>query len=294
MTNDDLVSIGMPVYNGEKYLESSIRANLAQTYDNFELIISDNASQDKTESICRDYAQMDERIRYVRNDANIGAAQNYNKLFDLAEGPFFRWSNADDLVRPQLLERTLEVLKAHPDVVIAYGRTQLIDADGGALGEYDDNLDIRDDSASRRFHEFYKRVRLTNVIYGLMRASAVARTQIMGDGKLPAGDISFMSAMILQGKFAGIPEVLFERRMHESAFSANPDPDMELAFWSGGHDSHVTLPHWREEVANIGAIWRAPEPVNEKLKLLSYQSRRFYWRRRFLARDVVRLFRNSR
>ena len=88
----------MPVFNGERYLESAIRSNLNQSYGNLELIISDNASTDRTEAICRDLAASDARIKVHRNDRNIGAAANYNKLFQLASGEFFRWSNADDLM----------------------------------------------------------------------------------------------------------------------------------------------------------------------------------------------------
>jgi glycosyltransferase involved in cell wall biosynthesis len=285
---DQLISIGMPVYNGEQYLERSIRANLAQTYTDFELIISDNASTDRTESICRAFASADSRIRYIRNQENIGAAENYNQLFRVAKGDFFRWTNADDLVHPELLEKTLAVLRSRPDVVIAYGKTEIIDGDGKSMGMYDDNLDIQFDSAAQRYRQFYKRVRLTNAIYGLMRSSAVAKTKKMGNGKLPAGDISFMAAMILLGKFVEIPQQLFQRRMHDRAFSSNPDPQDELAFWTGG-GGELLFPHWRAELANISAIFAAGLPLNQVSPLLGYSLRRLFWQRRALARDIVAL-----
>src|SRR5687767_12231980 len=164
-----LVSIGMPVFNGERYLESAIRSNLDQSYGNLELIVSDNASADRTELICRDLAASDSRIRFHRNERNIGAAANYNKVFELARGEFFRWSNADDLLDPELVTQTLPVLQSTPDAVIAYGRTGLIDENGVALGEHDDNLDIREDRPADRYMSFHNRVTLTNIIYGLMR-----------------------------------------------------------------------------------------------------------------------------
>lgn len=288
-SQDDLVSIGMPVFNGEQFIEDAINANLAQTHEEFELIISDNASTDGTESICREFEAIDERIRYVRNPTNIGAAENYNRLVSYGRGSYFRWSNADDLVDPKLLERTLAILRKRPDAVLAYGKTCLIDADGRSLGEYEDNLDIQSDKASIRYATFFKRIRLTNVIYGLMRMSAVRRTKLMGSGKLPAGDISFMAAMILHGKFVEVPEVLFFRRMHEGAFSANPDAEDELEFWSGTGGG-VRMPYWRSELANIGAILSARLPISEYGPLLTYSIRRLVWQRKYLTRDIAGLF----
>ena len=87
MTADrPLVSIGMPVYNGERYLEKSLVALLDQDYGNFELIISDNASTDRTPEICRAFVAKDGRVSYSRNDTNIGAVKNFNRAFELSSG----------------------------------------------------------------------------------------------------------------------------------------------------------------------------------------------------------------
>ena len=286
------ITTGMAVFNGERYLENAIRANLDQTMPDFELVISDNASTDGTQAICREYAGKDSRIRYYRNARNIGAARNFNKVFELSRGEFFRWSNADDLVEPQLLERTSAVMRSRPDVVIAYGKTQLIDSDDAPIEIYDDNLDIQQESTVDRYRDFFRRVGLTNIIYGLMRSSAVKRTRLMGNGKLPAGDINFMAAMILQGKFVELPGVLFHRRVHEQAFSANPDPEAEASFWRGSGNM-AKLPHWRSELANVGAVVRAPISLHEKLSLLGYSARRMSWHRDKLIADTVDVFRGA-
>jgi glycosyltransferase involved in cell wall biosynthesis len=86
------LSIGMPVFNGEKYLKEALDSILAQTYSDFELLISDNASTDRTEQICREYAAKDRRIRYYRNEKNIGAPKNFNRVFELSSGKYFRWA----------------------------------------------------------------------------------------------------------------------------------------------------------------------------------------------------------
>ena len=84
MNRIPVISVGMPVYNGEQYLESAIRAVLDQTCEDLELIISDNASTDRTAQICNDFAARDSRVRFSRNPDNIGAARNYNRVFELA------------------------------------------------------------------------------------------------------------------------------------------------------------------------------------------------------------------
>jgi glycosyltransferase involved in cell wall biosynthesis len=287
--SQELVSIGMPVYNGERYLEAAIRSNLEQTYPHFELIISDNASTDGTEEICREFAAIDSRIRYSRNLQNIGAARNYNRLFELSRGEYFRWANADDLAAPDLIERTLPVLQSRPDVVIAYGRTSLIDAEGQQIRDYDDRMDLQYERASQRYEEYFRRVGLTNIIYGLMRREAMQKTDLMGNGKIPIADARFMEAMVLLGKFVEVPQVLFYRRMHDRAFSANPEPEKILQFWKASK-SPVKFPHWRVHLAGMKAIARAPLSVTEKGALLRFSIRRMVWDRNNLANDIVALF----
>lgn len=281
----DLVSIGMPVYNGEAYLAEAIKSNLEQTHENLELIIADNASTDNTESICREYQARDNRIRYTRNAVNIGAAGNYNRLFELSNGNFFRWANADDVADPTLVEKLLPTLQQRDDVAIAFGRTQLIDANGKPLEEVEDDNEIDDDRPSSRYQRFYLRLGLTNIIYGLMRSSAMANTTLMGDGKLPAGDISFLASMILQGKFVGSPETLFYRRIHDAAFSSNPDPVAEAQFWQASGKA-ARLQNWRAFLADFRMIIRASLPFSERSRTMQYWAQRMFWERRLLLNDL--------
>ena len=91
------VSIGLPVYNGQEFLEETLHSILNQTFNDFELIICDNASTDRTAEICRSFAKRDRRIRYYRNEINLGAAKNFNGVFFLARGEYLKWSDNDDL-----------------------------------------------------------------------------------------------------------------------------------------------------------------------------------------------------
>jgi glycosyltransferase involved in cell wall biosynthesis len=286
------ISIGMPVYNGELYLEAAIRSNLEQTFGDFELIISDNASTDATGTICRDLAATDKRIRYVRNDRNLGAASNYNKVFELARGEYFRWSNADDVAERHLLARTLEVLRSRPDAVIAYGLTHLIDADGRSLGPHRDNLDLQHERPSERYRAFYGQGNMTNIIYGLMRARAMRLTALMGAGSFPSADVQFTASMALLGKFVEIPEVLFYRRLHKGAMSVSVDQLQYRTFWAAS-DTLFLLPTWRYEIAGLKAIVCMPLSLSEKVRLLSFSAKRLLWRRKDLALDLIGLLRQG-
>ena len=112
------LSIGLPVYNGEKYLAESLNALLGQSYEDFELIISDNASTDSTADICRQYAKQDARIRYIRQGHNIGLAPNHNFVFRESRGALFKWAASDDLYGRDLMQRCVTALDEHPDVVL--------------------------------------------------------------------------------------------------------------------------------------------------------------------------------
>ncbi|HWM05002.1 MAG TPA: glycosyltransferase family 2 protein, partial [Actinophytocola sp.] len=124
------LSIGLPVYNGEEYLAESLDALLGQSYEDFELIITDNASIDGTEAICRRYVWQDSRVRYERLPKNIGAANNHNYVFSLTRGELFKWASHDDLYGRDLLRRCVDALDAHPEMILAHAWSAFIDGDG--------------------------------------------------------------------------------------------------------------------------------------------------------------------
>src|SRR5262245_56581544 len=115
-----LVGIGLPVYNGERFLRQTLDSILAQTFKEFELIISDNSSTDKTEEICLEYSRRDARIRYIRQEINLGASRNYNLVFEMTAGKYFRWAAADDLFSADSLEICVATLEKYPEAVLCY------------------------------------------------------------------------------------------------------------------------------------------------------------------------------
>jgi glycosyltransferase involved in cell wall biosynthesis len=131
--NRPLVSIGMPVFNGFPFLPQALESLLAQDYPNFELVISDNGSADQTGAYCQDLARRDPRIRYVRNDTNIGPMANFRQAVNLAKGEFFMWGADDDLWSKQYVSTLVKRLEEHPEAVLATPSFQPIRDDGSLL-----------------------------------------------------------------------------------------------------------------------------------------------------------------
>lgn len=130
LNSQPLVSIGMPVYNGAKYIRQALDSLLAQTYGNCEVHISDNASTDDTEQICRSYLAREDRVRYHRNPRNIGGEKNWLRVLELASGEYFMWAAHDDYWSPNYAETLLECLRASPGAILAAGKTLYVDAEG--------------------------------------------------------------------------------------------------------------------------------------------------------------------
>jgi glycosyltransferase involved in cell wall biosynthesis len=284
------VSIGVPVYNGERYIAETLDSLLAQTFGDFELIICDNASIDRTEQICRAYAGRDARIRYVRNPSNLGAAGNYKRAFNLSSGEYFRWANADDLFAAEGLARCVEVLDRQPSVVLAYPRTKLIDEQGHVISEYADDLHIQSSRASERFTQVLERLGYVNVIYGLMRADALRRTGLLRG--FPQGDIPLVAELALYGTFYEIPEVLFFRRFHPEALSSRQgDVAATQEFYDPSTKGRIVMTQWRLLGSHARSVMRAPLGLVEKARLGRFLARVAVWRRRTLAREVVEAIR---
>ena len=239
MSNDKLrVSIGMPVYNGENFIKEAIDSILAQTFEEFELIISDNASTDGTEEICREYADKEQRIRYYRNEQNIGAAPNYNHLVELARGKYFKWAAHDDICDHKYLEKCVKILDGDRSIVLCHTKTLFIDGDGQKLifdpardrffngegrsfrkPESPQNLDSG--KPYERYEEIILKIRWCFQIFGLIRLDELKKTSLI---KLHnGGDKVLLTELSLKGRFAEIPEPLFFRRCHSKQFSASFD-----------------------------------------------------------------------
>jgi len=205
------VSIGLTVYNSERYLVQGLESLLVQQFGDFELIISDNASTDGTEAICLRYAAKDDRIRYVRNRVNVGIAGNFNQSFRLSSGEFFKWAAYDDICGPGFVGRCVEVLDRDPEVVLVHPRVAMIDEDGHITRKIDPGPNLTSADAAVRFSTVMQSS-WGGPLFGVIRSSVLARTGLMRSN--PACDHLLLAELCLHGKFMEVPEYDFFNRDH--------------------------------------------------------------------------------
>lgn len=264
------VSIGLAVYNGEAYLAQAIESILAQTFTDYELIISDNASTDRTAEICQHYAVRDARIRYHRNARNIGGANNENLTFSLARGQYFRWAAHDDICAPELLAECVAVLDAHPEVVLCTPVIVKIDAQGNPIGRLDrqkataaaPHLRLRDMASMDHWCE---------ESYGLMRAAVLQQTGLQLN--YTDSDRTLLAQLSLYGRFYYIPKELFYKRVH-AAMSTGIYPKWRdrMAWFNPNFklDENLTCPHWLQFLHYLAIVRCAPLTPAERLRCYQY------------------------
>jgi glycosyltransferase involved in cell wall biosynthesis len=234
------VSVALPVYNGEKFISDAIRSILAQDYKNFELIICDNASTDGTEKICRDFAALDSRVRYIRNERNLGACPNYNLGFERSSGKYFKWCACDDRISENFLGACVAALEQNEDAVLAYGTTQSIDQDGRLIPLVGDMMSPQQpsDSPPLRFKKSLNG-RTTNFeIFGLYRREALKNSTL--HRSYYGSDKTLMTELTLLGKFILVPGIVFYNREH---------PDRSINIWdkkvlAGWMDTRALSKHY--------------------------------------------------
>ncbi|MEW6582697.1 MAG: glycosyltransferase family A protein [Actinomycetota bacterium] len=214
------LTVGLPLYNGERYLESAAEAILSQTFEDFELLIADNASTDASAEICRGLAARDPRVRYIRHPENIGAALNHNVVVAEARGDLFRWAAHDDLLEPTCLARCVETLDEWgPDTVVAFPRTRMIDADGAHTSDWAEQGSVDQDTPDGRLRALLENptghLRVCSPTYGVVRTRQMRETRLMQ--LFDSSDVVFLVELALRGKFAEVPEYLYLRRIHPGA-----------------------------------------------------------------------------
>ncbi len=251
------VSIGLPVFNGEKYLAETLDSLLAQTYSDFELIISDNASTDGTQEICQAYAAEDGRIRYVRNETNLGASKNFNRVFELASGEYFKWAAHDDLCAPEYLERCIEVLDRDASVILCHSETMPIDEHGALLPDLDARLNVGSPKPHERFLRCLCVPHGQCALLGVIRADALGRTRLVG--RYAAADRVLLGELALFGRFYEVPEYLFFYRIHpQQSWRRYATRQSREAWFDPTRAGKITFPHWRLFREHLISIGRAP------------------------------------
>ncbi len=211
------VTIGLPVYNGAQYLRAAIDSLLSQSFEDFELVICDNASTDSTAQICKEYAAIDKRVRYERQPRNLGAASNYNRTFELGRGEFFKWAAHDDLCRPDFIRRCVQEFDSDHtgDLVLVHPRALLIDDRGDPIRLDTDDVALLDEDPVRRFGHVMRHVSAANAVFGVFPRRVLERTALIAPHE--ASDWTLLAELALHGRFRCVDEVLFERRIHDGA-----------------------------------------------------------------------------
>lgn len=305
------VSIGLPVYNGARYLRGAIESILSQTFADFELIICDNASTDQTQAICTAFAARDRRVRYHRNPENIGAAGNFNLAFRLARGQYFKWAAHDDTCAPDYLARCVEALDADPAAVVAHTHAVVVDGNGcevpvrentggddeeidehpefGADGEplyqrkhlYDPDRTLDASDAAVRLREILTRTKWCFEIFGLMRVDALRRTPL--HLSFYGSDKVLLASMALQGPFRQLPEKSFFRR-HHSGQSSSKNPKAQAVWMStrGGRTQYVP-PQMRCLQWYVKLVARSGLPLRDRLRCLKATGQWAVWLLRLIV-----------
>jgi glycosyltransferase involved in cell wall biosynthesis len=202
------VTIGLPVYNGSETLTRAFDQMLAQSYRNFRLIVSDNASTDDTQRICERYAKLDERIVYQRRQTGVSASENFRGLVMEATTPYFMWISHDDIWHSEFIAKCIERLKSRPEVVCVVPRSNHIYADGTI--RLDHGTAPLQGSPARRLSQCLGNLDGNHRFYGLFRTDSLQRS--FSSGKwFSAYDWLVVALSTLEGEHDEVPEVLFEK-----------------------------------------------------------------------------------
>ena len=228
-----MLTIGLPVFNGEPFVTEAIDSLLAQTHRDFLLVIADNCSTDGTQEIAVDYERRDPRVTYLRRDENIGAPANYNALAVDATTPFFKWAAADDIHAPTFLERCLTILEEDTSAIGAYTRAVRINERSEVIGSETYRLRTDSPEAHVRFRGITAKPHSCFSIFGVYRTDVLQNTRLIRERG--AGDRILLAELALRGRTVEHPAYLLSRRVHEDSFSSGSktghnDP---VRFWTG-------------------------------------------------------------
>ena len=256
-TGSPRLSIGLPVYNGEAFLDRAIETLLNQTYRDFELVICDNASTDRTGEICRRFAALDARVRYHCNDRNLGAMGNFRRVFELSRSELFKWAAHDDEHEPEFLARCVAALDADPTVVLVYTQFLAIDENEETLAVRSTGLDTSSCRVARRFGELVRRDYPCVACFGVVRAEVLRRTSLLAS--YADSDRVLLAELGLEGRMLELPEPLFKRREHRNrSVWQFRSRQTRNAWFDPSKAGRPSFPYMKQFKGYMNAIGRAP------------------------------------
>jgi glycosyltransferase involved in cell wall biosynthesis len=280
------VTIGVPVYNGANYLERALSSLADQTYADIRVLVSDNASSDATEEIARSFAASDHRFEYWRNETNIGAVPNYDKVFYAATTPYFKWAAHDDWLEPRFIEACVDALDANPSAALAYTGARQVDENDVETQAEIAHTDVTNPDPIVRFREVIRNERLNLPIFGLIRREVLGRTHLQGSYHASARVL--LGELALFGPFIRVPEILFVHRNHPQGSLRSHGGAHDVRKW---YDTSSTakgyLPRWMYMKGLSDAAEIAPLSVPQKLAVKREALRWGVQKPKALAADLV-------
>lgn len=291
MHGTPLVTIGLPVYNGAALLGEAIDSLLAQTFTDFELLISDNASTDATPELCAAAVRRDPRVRYVRQPRNIGAPANWNFVAREARGEFFKWASASDRCAPEFLAACLGPLRDDPGTALCYGKTAYIDEAGQPMTTKDTDVEALDDRPSDRFRRVCLALANNNEQYGLMRRAVLLKTRL--DRPYPHGDLALMAELAMHGRFRLLPQTLLYRRLGGNFWTSSMSANAIAGMFYPGGAGPAEATHLRLHLDYLYSALSTPAPWRERLRAAEFALRYAWWKKHHFRRELVAAVRSQ-
>ena len=295
-TDKPLVSIGLPVFNGGEYLESSIDTLLSQSYQNIEVLVCDNASTDNTQSIVEQYCRKDKRIKYHRHEKNLGAAANYNSTFDLSSGKYFKWAAHDDIIHENYLEQCVIAMEADDSISLVQPLTGQIDEHGEVTGHLytsQDRVIPESTSNSEQYRILIQDRGAWVRIFGLIRSSVLKNTRLIDN--YVGSDLTLLGELGLNGKVRDIDSIMFWRREHAKTSTTGmyKARRKRLNWFDTSKNPKITLPEWRLNTEMFKSIARQTIPFSIKLSCSMVVLKRMWLKKRLLVEDIYYAVKDS-
>lgn len=287
-SSEPLVTIGVPVYNGERFLAECLDSLLSQRFRNFVLLISDNASTDGTEKICQTYVKADSRVRYHRNRTNIGLYGNFNLLLRLARTRYVKLATADDFWAPTMLGDSLASMEGDSSLALCHPKAVLVAEDGSEIRRYEQSCHLMDDDPAVRFRRVLTEIGLVNQLVGVIRTDVLRSTLPLMNHTL--ADRVFVAELSLYGKILELPKYQYFRRFHQESTSwdrKSESHQIRRLFSSGTR--RIRLATWKYHWGLVRRLLRSPLDSGRKLELLRFLGRRIAWDRWVLMGECWQL-----
>jgi glycosyltransferase involved in cell wall biosynthesis len=260
------VSIGVPVYNGERYITQAMDSLLRQDEPDLEIIVCDNASMDRTAEICQDFAARDGRIRYIRNERNIGAGPNFNLAFQLARGKYFKWAAHDDWISASYISDCVRALEDTPDAVLAFGSTQCVNEEGHPIqGTGVELQDLAGLPARERFRAIVTGSISCFEIFGVFRSSALRRTDL--HQSYYGSDRALLAQIGLLGPLLKVDGPVLYNRNHSNRSVRIAGSRERLVWQDMAQRGKAPLLNWRISRHYVSLVWRCA-PSGERWQSL--------------------------